>query len=376
MEAIGTFAGGIAHDFNNALAAIIGFSEMTLNKTTDAVVRRRIEQVLKAGIRGRELVRQILTFARETEQERKPVRLSMVIKDILRLLTASFSSPIEIRYNMVSESGPVLADATQIHQVLMNLCTNACQSMQGAGGTIEIRLCDYTVRPGSHPPHPDMQPGPYMALAVRDTGAGMERSLVERIFDPFFTTKKCGEGTGLGLSIVHTIIKNHRGAITVDSEVGKGSVFTVYLPKAATNGTQIDGASPAPRGSERVLFVDDEESLVEMVEEMLRELGYSVTAVQSGREALELFRSGCDEFDLVITDLAMPDITGLELCRELLHIRPDTNIILVTGNADAAVDGVKTSGVSEFVMKPLTRDELARVMRKVLDGRTSGTVCA
>jgi signal transduction histidine kinase/ActR/RegA family two-component response regulator len=377
MEAIGTLAGGIAHDFNNALAAIIGFSEMALNKTDDAAVRRRIEQVLKAGIRGRELVRQILTFARKTEQESKPVRLSTVINDILKLLRASFSLPIEIRYNVLSESGPVLADATQVHQVLMNLCANAYQSMHGTGGAIEILLSDYTLQPGSHPPHSDMQPGPYMALAVRDTGAGMESSVIERIFDPFFTTKKCGEGTGLGLSIVHTIVKNHGGAITVDSEVGKGSVFTVYLPRADSDeDVQADEASPVPTGSERVLFVDDEESLVEMGEEMLRELGYSVTAVQSGSKALELFRSGCHEFDLVITDLTMPDITGLELCRELLNIRPDMHIILVTGYADAAVDRVKPSGVSECVMKPLTRDELARVMRKVLDGRTGRTVCA
>lgn len=375
MEAIGTLAGGIAHDFNNALAAIIGFSEMALNKTTDAVVRRRIEQVLKAGIRGRELVRQILTFARKTEQERRPVRLSMVVEDIFRLLRASFPSPVEIRYNMKGESGPVLADATQIHQVLMNLCTNAYQSMQKAGGVIEILLSDYTLQPDSRPPHPDMHPGPYMALSVSDTGHGMESSLVERIFDPFFTTKKCGEGTGLGLSIVHTIIKNHRGAITVDTEVGKGSIFTVYLPKATLGEkAQTDEASPAPRGCERVLFVDDEESLVEMGEEMLRELGYSVTAVDSGRKALELFRSGCSEFDLVITDLTMPDITGLELCRELLNIRPDTNIIVVTGYADAVGDRAKTSGASEFVMKPLTKDELARVMRRVLDGRMSRTV--
>lgn len=370
MEALGTLSGGIAHDFNNMLAAIIGFTELIKDHLPkESRERRYTQRILEAGIRGRELVRQMLTFSRQTEQERKPLRLSSIVKESVKLLRASIPSTIEIRLKTVSESGLILGDPVQVQQVLMNLATNAAFAMRETGGSLDIDLSDFSVSPGSPNPH-SIEPGVYMRLTVRDTGSGIPREIMDRIFDPFFTTKKVGEGTGLGLSVVLGIVKQAHGHIIVESEPGKGSTFSVYFPKvreeASATGQAVD--EEIPTGCERVLFVDDEEALVEMGEELLAELGYEVTVCTSSREALALFRLQPSRFDVVITDQTMPDVTGIQLASEILAIRPDLPVVLCTGFSHIATEErAKAAGIKGFVMKPLTKRELAKTVRRVLE---------
>jgi len=279
-------------------------------------------------------------------------------------------STISIRVNVESESGLVLADPVQIQQVLTNLCTNAAHAMREKGGTLDIALSDFSVAPSNGDPH-GIAPGLYMRLTVRDTGVGIPREIVDKIFDPFFTTKKVGEGTGLGLSVAMGIVKQSQGYITVESEPGRGSTFTVYFPKVAEKPIADAPVSdePIPTGSERILFVDDETPLVLMGEALLAELGYEVTSRTSSREALDLLKQDPSRFDLVITDQTMPDVTGVELAREILAIRPELPVILCTGFSHLVdADSAKAVGIRAFVMKPLTKGEIARTMRKVLDG--------
>jgi CheY-like chemotaxis protein len=370
MEALGTLSGGIAHDFNNILAAIIGFTELVHDVvppgSRDA---HHLQRVLEAGIRGRDLVRQMLTFSRKTEQEKKPLRLSSIVKETVKLIRATTPTTIGIRVNTRSESDLILADATQIQQVLMNLCTNAVHAMREKGGTLDIDLDGFNVPPSDGDPH-GIKPGLYARLTVRDTGAGISAGIMDKIFDPFFTTKKLGEGSGLGLSVVHGIVTQHGGYITVESEQGSGSTFTVYFPKI-TEEPETDAVSDdeLPTGSERILFVDDEEALVEMGEDILAELGYEVTSRMNGREALALFRLDPSRFDLVITDQTMPEMTGVELAEEVLAIRPDLPIIMCTGFSHLVdADTAMAVGIKAFAMKPLTKREIARTIRKVLEG--------
>ena len=371
MEALGTLTGGIAHDFNNILAAIIGFTELTKEKLPKGSrEERHLQMVMDAGLRGRELIRQMLTFSRQTPQEKKPLLLSTIVNETARFLRASIPATISIRVNVESESGLVLADPVQIQQVLTNLCTNAAHAMREKGGTLDIALSDFSVSPSNGDPH-GIAPGLYMRLTVRDTGVGIPREIVDKIFDPFFTTKKVGEGTGLGLSVVMGIVKQSQGYITVESEPGKGSTFTVYFPKVAEKpiADAAAGDEPIPTGSERILFVDDEKPLVVMGEELLAELGYEVTSRTSSRQALELLKQDASRFDLVITDQTMPEMTGVELAREILAIRPELPVILCTGFSHLVdADSAKAAGIKGFVMKPLTKGEMARTVRKVLDG--------
>ncbi len=369
MEALGTLAGGIAHDFNNILAAIIGFSEMAIDRMPEkSPARRSMERVFTAALRGRDLVRQLLTFSRQTEQEKKPLQLNNIVKETANLLRATTPTTISIRVNTQSESGPILGDPIQIQQILMNLCTNAVYAMREKGGALDIDLSDFSVSPSDENPH-GIKPGPYVRLEVRDTGIGISSAIIDNIFDPFFTTKKTGEGTGLGLSVVHGIVKQHDGHITVDSEPGKGSTFTVYLPRIA-EGQRAGSAGEEviPTGSEHILFIDDEEALVEMGEGMLAELGYDVTSRMSSSEALALFRLDPSRFDLVITDQTMPELTGIELARGIMAIRVDIPIILCTGFSHLVdADKAKAAGIRAFTMKPLTKREIAMTIRQVLD---------
>ncbi len=370
MEALGTLSGGIAHDFNNILAAIIGFTELMANRAAKGSRdERHLKRIMEASIRGRDLVRQMLAFSRKTEQEKKPLRVSSVVKETVALIRAAIPATISIRVNTLSEPEQILADPTQIQQVLMNLCTNASHAMREKGGTLDIDLDGVSVSPSNGDPR-DMRPGLYARLIVRDTGTGISPDVMDRIFDPFFTTKKLGEGTGLGLSVVHGIVKQHNGYIFVESEPGKGSIFTVYFPKISGEPeTDAAGGGVVPTGSERILFVDDEEALVEMGEDVLAELGYQVTARMSSREALALFRLDPSRFDLVMTDQTMPEMTGLELAREILAIRADIPIIMCTGFSHLVdADAAKAAGIKTFVMKPLTRREIAKTIRKVLEG--------
>ncbi|MCX5805724.1 MAG: response regulator [Proteobacteria bacterium] len=369
MEAIGTLAGGIAHDFNNILAAMIGFTEMLKGRIpVESDVQRYVEHVLKAGIRGRDLVRQILTFSRQGEQELKPVQLSLVIQEPLKLLRASIPSTIDIRQEIRSTS-MALADPTQIHQVLMNLSTNAAHAMREKGGTLSIELSDFIFLSPLDAPHQDMVPGSYVKLSIIDTGCGMEPEVMARIFDPFFTTKTAGEGTGLGLSVVHGIVKSHNGFITVESESGKGSAFNIFLPKTEQDCQAISETDSAiPGGHECVLIVDDEDTLIEMEKRTLAKLGYTVIPKTDSREALSAFKKEPDKFDLVITDQTMPHITGIDLAKELISIRPDIPIILCTGFSEKVnADSSKALGIRGFLMKPFTIQEIAKIIRSVLN---------
>ena len=374
MEALGTLSGGIAHDFNNILAAIIGFTELLEGHIEkggrDA---RHVKRILEGALRGRELVKQMLTFSRKTEAEKKPLRLSSVVKEISKFLRASTPTTISIRTTVKSESGVILGDPVQLQQVLMNLCTNAVYAMHEKGGVLDIELSDFSVSASDGNGH-GVEPGLYMKLVVRDTGAGISPDIMDKIFDPFFTTKKLGDGTGLGLSVVHGIVKQSNGYITAESEPGKGSTFSVYFPKATETVAPdyISAEDTIPTGAERVLFVDDEEALVEMGEDILAELGYQVTSRMNGREALSLLKEDPSRFDLVISDQTMPDMTGIELAKEILAVRADMPIILCTGFSHLVdADKAKAAGIRAFAMKPLTKREIARTIRKVLDERAT-----
>jgi PAS domain S-box-containing protein len=372
MEAIGTLAGGIAHDFNNILAAVMGFAERVHDDAPEGSSEWHYTQnILKAGMRGRDLVKRILTFSRQSQEEQKPIQPGPIIQESLKLLRASLPSIIELRHSITSTSW-VLGDPIQIQQVLLNLVTNAAHAMREAGGTITIELVDIALPSGLDTPHPDLKPGRFVKLAVRDTGCGVDSASVERIFEPFFTTKRAGEGTGLGLAVVHGIVKAHNGAVTVASVPARGSTFTVFLPaveEAPTFAVKADTVSP--RGHERILIIDDEDALVEAEKAVLEHLGYRVMGETDSLRALDLFREHPDRFDLVMTDYMMPHMTGIELAREVIAIRPDVPVILCTGFSDTiTVDSSKTAGIRAVLMKPATRQEIAETVRQTLDRRT------
>lgn len=369
MEAIGTLAGGIAHDFNNILTAIIGYTELAREEVPEGSrVQANLQEVLKAGMRAKDLVQQILMFSRQSTQEQKPLQMDSIVEEGLKLLRASIPTTIEIRPNIQRECGTVLGDPTQIYQVLMNLCANAAHAMREKGGVLEVSLMNVDID-AALAQHPDLKSGPYVRLTVSDTGHGMDRAVMERIFDPYFTTKEPGEGTGMGLAVVHGAVKSHGGAIAVDSEPGKGTTFHVYFPRMERGGApEAEAAASIPTGSERILFVDDEKALVDMIKQMIESLGYKVAGRTSSIEALEAFRAQPDKFDLVITDQTMPNMTGEMLARKLLRIRPDIPIILCTGYSESITkEKVKAMGIRELIMKPVVRSELARIIRDVLD---------
>ena len=370
MEAIGTLAGGIAHDFNNILTAVLGYTEMALMEVGESsAVSRNLQQVLQAGNRARDLVKQILAFSRQTELEFKPVRVSLIVEEALKLMRASLPSTISIRQRLQSRSA-VLADPTQIHQVIINLCTNAAHAMRERGGDLSVGLEDVDPDDAFFSEHPELAPGSYQVLTVRDSGAGMTPEVMARIFDPFFTTKQRGEGTGMGLSVVLGIVKSHKGAITVDSAAGSGTAFRCYFPIAQRVAVEaaFDHAEELPRGHERILLVDDEEAIIDLGQRMLEHLGYRVTTRPSGASAFKLFLQNPWRFDLVITDMTMPKMTGEELARKLLLIRRDIPIILCTGySAAISKERARSIGIGEFVMKPIVIGKLARTVRRVLD---------
>ncbi len=376
MEAIGTLAGGISHDFNNILTAIIGFAQMARYKIPATnPVRHDLDRVIEAGARATDLVRQILTFSRKTEQEQRPVQIAAVVKEVLSLLRSSLPSTIEICCEIAIPpwESMVLADTTQIHQVLMNLSTNAAHAMRNTGGILTVKLTSTVADTSLISINPDLKPGPYICLSITDTGHGMEPQVLERIFDPYFTTKVPGEGTGLGLAVVDGIVKGGNGAISVASEPGKGTTFHVFWPQVSGDvQPESETASPIPSGGERVLFVDDEILLVELGAEMLQTLGYRVTCRTDSTEALELFRSQPEAFDLVITDMTMPNLTGKDLARKIMEIRTDIPVILCTGFSELINEKkAKDEGISEFVMKPYVMKNLATAIRRALADKQS-----
>ncbi|MCK4760957.1 MAG: PAS domain S-box protein [Candidatus Aminicenantes bacterium] len=369
MEAIGTLAGGIAHDFNNILSAIIGYTELAISDVPENIdIRHKLSQVLAAADRAKEMVKQILAFSRKGEKEQRPVLLSEIANESYNLLRSTLPTTIEIRPDVGQRLNPVMANPTQIHQVIMNICTNAAHAMREKGGLLEIALKEIKLDPDSIKSK-ELTPGRYQQLTISDTGHGMTPETISRIFEPYFTTKEKGEGTGMGLAVVHGIVKNHGGELTVYSEPGKGTTFHIFLPITHIEKTiGIEEIVPIQGGKERVLFVDDEKNLAEMGKQMLETLGYKVVSRTSSVEALEAFRSGPGKFDLIITDQTMPNMTGLRLSREIRGIRADMPIILCTGFSESVnEENFRSLGINAFVMKPIVRKDLSRVIREVLD---------
>ncbi len=370
MEAMGTLAGGIAHDFNNILTAILGYSELALLQLPeDSSVRDSLEEVRQAGNRAKDLVKQILSFSRRSDVSRSPQELTVLVKETSKMLRATLPANIVIEQDVDSECGLVMADITQIHQVLMNLCTNAAHAMEEHGGTlfIGIHQVSFAKNNGARPQ--ELPPGNYVQLTVRDSGQGIPPEVMEHIFEPYFTTKEMGRGTGLGLSVVHGIVAGHDGVIVVSSTVGEGTCFDIFFPVVAATLTApaVEDELPVP-GSESILLVDDEAAIIRVGEKMLADLGYRVTVAGSGEEALEKFKAEPAAFQVVITDHTMPGMSGLELTKELLKIRPDLPIVMCTGySASVSAEKAKEAGAREFVMKPLSVLELAKVVRSVLD---------
>ncbi len=371
MEAIGTLAGGIAHDFNNILSAVLGYTEMLqLKLDKGSTEHEYAHHIYSAGNRAKALVQQILTFSRQTEHELRPVDVNATIQEVTHLLRSSLPSTIEIQQNLQSKP-LVMGDPTQLHQILMNLCTNAAHAMKDTGGVLDIELTTVELKDNLASAQIKMTPGVYMQLNVSDTGCGIPAEIIDRVFDPFFTTKKRGEGTGMGLSVIHGIVESYNGTINVYSEVGKGSTFRVFLP-AIERRDEADKRQDEdiPTGNERILFIDDEPMLVELSTSQLETLGYHVMSRSSSVDALSLFEEEPDAFDLVITDLTMPRMTGDELAGRLKAIRPDIPIILCTGfSATITSESAHRFGIDAFLMKPIIVREMAKVIRDVLDDK-------
>jgi PAS domain S-box-containing protein len=371
MEAIGTLAGGIAHDFNNILSAILGYSELLREDLSEEQSPSvpNVDEILRAVERARDLVQQILAFSRRSAKERLPISIAPVVKEALKLLRSALPATTEIHTQITGDRDTVLADHTQIHQVVMNLCTNAWHAMRTTGGVLEVKLEPVELDSESVAISPDLEPGPYLKLTVKDSGCGIEKAHLDRVFDPFFTTKDKGEGTGMGLAVVHGIVKSHGGAVTIDSEPGRGTEVCIYLPRLLSEvEIQKKPEEQRPRGDEKLLIVDDEEAIRNLMSRMLHSLGYTVTTCDSGNNALQVFGTNPNAFDMVITDLAMPGITGIVLAGKLLKLRPEIPVIIATGFSDTlSPDQVRVAGIREMVMKPLRFDDLATVVRRVLD---------
>ncbi len=383
MEAIATLAGGIAHDFNNILGAILGNADLLLYRlptvddndvlvqsvppTTEEIVEH-VDSIKRAGLRAKGLVKQILAFSRQTVSRRQRVIITPVVKEGVKLLRSSLPSTIDIRTVISSDIGPIEADPTQIHQVLMNLATNAAQALGKDPGRITVGLQEKVVDAEDSRKHPDLIPGTYIVLTVSDTGHGIPKSMRKRIFDPFFTTRDIGEGTGMGLSVIHGIVVSHGGAIGVESEEGEGAEFSIFFPRATNDHqAEADVITNMPRGSETILFVDDEEDIVKMRGRMLEYLGYRVITARSGDEALDIFKQQENAIDLVITDQTMPKMTGLTLAEEIKNINNTLPIILCSGYSEAVTaDEARQAGIRRFLAKPLDMRQLSIAIRELL----------
>jgi len=373
MEAIGTLAGGIAHDFNNILSAIIGFTEMSmLDAPQDSVLTENLQKVLQAGGRARDLVKQILTFSRQAQTDPKPIQLHPIIKEAMKLLRASLPATVQMDA-VIEPAGTVMADPTQIHQLVMNLCTNARDAMEHVEGTLTVILAPTVMNAEEAARYPRLRPGKYSKLTVCDTGQGIPAHVLEKIFDPFFTTKGEGRGTGMGLAVVHGIVERIGGAVSVDSRVGKGTCFFIFLPVIDEAPVDILPASlEVPGGTERILFVDDEPFQIDLARQMLGRLGYRVTAFTHSFEAWQAFQKQPQSFDLLITDMTMPTMTGDELARRVLDLRPDLPVVLCTGYSERITEeAAEALGIRGFVMKPVVIRELALLLRDILDAEAS-----
>jgi CheY-like chemotaxis protein/anti-sigma regulatory factor (Ser/Thr protein kinase) len=371
FEAIGTLAGGVAHDFNNMLSPILGYSEILATRfSAGSSEFESLQEVMKAANRAKDLVRQILTISRQTEHKLIPVKIHLIVNEALKLLRATISKNIVIKHH-IEKTGAVLADPTQIHQIVMNLCTNSFHAMRENGGVLSVSISSVdTVKEDQKPGVPNPISGDYLKLEISDTGPGIDPVDLKRIFEPYFTTKKQEEGTGLGLAVVHGIVKSHKGHINVDSQPGKGTTFRIFFPCLETSDTPGDVTLPLQRiqgENEHILLVDDEASIVQMEKNMLKELGYHVTATTSSAELLEIFTNRPDDFDLIITDMSMPKMNGAELARKLMVIRPDIPIILCSGFSDNMnEEKAKSIGLKSFLLKPVAVEVLSHTIRNAL----------
>jgi len=369
LESIGKLAGGIAHDFNNILSAILGYAELSLEDVPPAhPVRSNLDQILTAGKRARDVVQQILAFSRKLDQERRPIHLQTTVEEVLKLLRATLPSTIQIRTKLHPKCAPVMADPTQMHQVILNLATNASHAMQEKGGVLEIELQPIELK-GSAAGNPaELPPGRYTLLSVRDTGPGIEPEILKRIFEPYFTTKAAGQGSGLGLAVVHGILQSHGGAITVESKPGEGASFHAYLPCCEEKpAIPSERKAEIAKGQGNILLVDDEESIVGLGRRSLEKLGYSVTVETNSVRALELFAQRPDYFDLVLTDQTMPQLTGISLAQEMWKLRPGLPIIIASGYSELITSEKAASlGFKALLNKPYTISELAKAVRQSL----------
>jgi PAS domain S-box-containing protein len=369
MQAIETLARGIAHEFNNMLQVILGFTDLTQYEVPQgSVAWRNLQTVLTTGRRAKDLVQQILAFSRQREPERIAVDFASFVPEVLELLQTSLPSNITLQYDHVPDTKPVLADPAQMQQVLLHLCANAEHAMRDTGGVLAIRVEPFEVDSTFATTHPPLHPGPHVQITVRDTGHGMPPEILERLFEPFFTTKGVGEGTGMGLAIVEGIVARHEGIITVQSQHETGTTCTIYLPRATTApATVVRPDVLHLRGTERILFVDDEAALVVLGQRMLERLGYDVVGCTSGAEALQLFHTTPQRFDVIIADQVMPDITGEQLAAALRQLQADIPFILCTGlSYKPDPEKMHTLGIRAFLLKPLEVRDLALAVRQVL----------
>jgi PAS domain S-box-containing protein len=371
MEAIGTLAGGIAHDFNNILAAMIGYTELAEREiTAGSKAAGYLGQVIQAGKRAKELVKQILAFSRHAETKKVPLQIASIVKEALKLLRSSLPTTITIEQDVDIKSSIILADPTQIHQIIMNLCTNAYHAMEQTGGVLSVTLKRTFKNNQDISNEPDIQPGEFVELSIGDNGPGIDPAIQDKIFDPFFTTKETGKGTGMGLAIVHGIVKNCGGFIACNSRLGKGTVFTIYMPVLENEHVLPESQTSGQSffGTERILLVDDEIALADMSKIMLESLGYHITVSTSSLNALNIFTARPDAFDMVITDQTMPQMTGIDMARKILQVRPNIPIILCTGYSSiVSAEQAKTVGIKDFAMKPLVWRDIGQKIRKILD---------
>lgn len=370
MESVGTLAGGIAHDFNNLLAVILGFTELAREEIPQgSSLESDLNEVLSAGHKAKELVQQILAFSRQTDTERRAMLPGVTIEETIKILRSTLPSTIDITQNIAPETGYVLASPTELNQVIMNLGTNAFHAMEKTGGTLDFSLQNIDLDAEAVRHEPDISPGSFVEITVRDTGVGIDPEVCDRIFEPYFTTKQVGRGTGLGLSIIHGIIKRYGGFISLQSTLNEGTAFSIFLPVVKCDiGDDMVTMDDTPTGTENILFVDDEVALCRMGKSMLERLGYNVLTMNSSQEALQLIQDDPDRFDLVITDQTMPVMTGVDFAEQLLAIRPNLPVILCTGYSSIVSDEkVKNIGIKGFAFKPVSKNDFGSLIRKTLD---------
>lgn len=342
-----------------------------LDTADESQLRNNLLEVRNAGDRAKDLVGQILAFSRHSDVKREVVQVSSIIEEVLKLMRASLPANVEINQDIQDESGKIMANPVQVHQVLMNICTNGAHAMRDSNGVLSVSLAEEEVGGGPDQFNYNLPAGKYMKITVSDTGVGMDKEVLDRIFEPFYTTKEVGEGSGMGLSVVHGIVKNHCGAIDVQSTPGKGTTFTILFPKIDSDQETFPAKTEGslPKGNERIFFIDDEESLTRLAKEMLSYLGYDVTVATNSGQALEIFQADPDKFDLVITDMTMPNIMGTDLAKGMMYLRPDIPIVLCSGHTGTITENeAKAQGIKELVIKPLVMSDLAVLIRNILDG--------